>query len=292
MIHHINKYLNYLEGLKRSQSFIEGTETNLRKFHSYLRDIKLEHTQVDENHLIEYRRHLFNKKLKPKTVEIYTRAIFAFYQYLESINEIFINPCPVGYVINARRTKVLPIHSIEEINKLISLIDYDGFASIRFKTQLVILYATGMRKSELLSLKLESIDLDLASVDFIGKNNKQAKLPLTDFAVEHLIVYLEARNRHKKINSKYLWLNREGYQQNKGSFDTYLKTWKLKTGINFCPHSIRRSMATHLLSNGFSPYVLSRQILRHDSITTLASYLNVSKADLLKTHSKLNGDEK
>ena len=197
-----------------------------------------------------------------------------------------MNPCPPDYVICAKYHNKPQVLSVDTVKQIINGIECDTFTGLRFKTQVILFYATGMRKSGLLSLSLDAIDLEKAQVRFSGKNSKEAVLPLSSIAMKALKTYL-AKLSELGFSGGRLWKSERGRDLTTGTFNSDNRKWRLKLGLEFSSHCFRRSMASHMLANGASPYVLSELLLRHESTATLSRYLGVTTAELTRTHDRL-----
>jgi integrase/recombinase XerC len=284
----ITKFIGFLIENKRSKQTTINEESFLKIFSDYLTVNKLTYDSIDEKGMIQYRRHLFIKGLKPKTVENYTRSVFSFYKWLESTNQIFMSPCPTDYVLYVKNNDKPIILTVDEVQYILNEIQTKTLAGLRFYTQVAMLYGTGMRKSELLSLTKDSIDFDTSEVNFIGKNDVEAALPLTPTVIGALNAYMNKMNHSNlPIKSEALWVVRSGEEASTHIFDYDIRRWRKKLNIHFSAHTLRRSMASHMLANGCNPYELSEQILRHKDISTLSRYLGVTIEELMRTQALL-----
>ena len=131
----------------------------------------------------------------------------------------------------------------------------------------------------MLSIKADGIDFENTKVRFIGKNNKEAVLPLTEPALEAFKTYLKRR----KDKSDAMWINRDGEEASLSVYNYDVRNWRKKLGIHFSSHDFRRAMASHCVANGMNPYILAEKVLRHEDIKTLSRYIGVSIEDLRGT---------
>lgn len=208
-----------------------------------------------------------------------------FYNFLVSENILPNNPCE--NISQPKLTKKLPKYlTVEEVDKLLDIklvspLDY------RNKAMLELLYATGVRISELLNLKIADIDLEEAFIRVIGKGNKQRIIPMGDVAIKYLKLYvLENRNfLLKKKSSEYVFLNNYGNKMTRQGFFKILKKQCLLSNIKqeISPHTLRHSFASHLLNNGADLRVI-QELLGHSDISTTQIYTHLSTEKLKKDY--------
>ena len=143
---------------------------------------------------------------------------------------------------------------------------------------LELIYGTGLRISELLSLTLNDIDLINCTVRCMGKGRKERVLPINEYIIEYLEKYLDIRSKlEKKIKYKELFLNNHGKPITRQGFFKILKKLLLEKGLNtnISPHTLRHSFATHLLENG-ADLRLIQEMLGHSDISTTRIYTHIS----------------
>ncbi|MEW6041182.1 MAG: tyrosine-type recombinase/integrase, partial [Elusimicrobiota bacterium] len=185
-------------------------------------------------------------------------------------------------------TRLPDVLTVEEMSKLINSIPEKNERGIRLKAMIELLYATGLRVSELAGLLLENVDLKVGYVRIIGKGSKERIVPLgrrASYAVER---YLEIRNK-KYSQSKTLFVNNRGNPVNRKSFWKTVKKLASAAGIkkHISPHSIRHAFATHLLSGGADLRSL-QEMLGHSSIATTQIYTHVDREHLKEIHKKFH----
>jgi integrase/recombinase XerD len=177
--------------------------------------------------------------------------------------------------------------SVNDIEKLLSLPTGNKFHLIRNQAMLELMYATGMRVSELVNLKSEQVNMDECLVRILGKGSKERIIPFGQKAKEALIRYLEAKNKRFHLLQDSLFLNSQGQVLTRGGFWWQLKRMArqavIKTEVR--PHVIRHSAATHLLEGGTDLRIL-QEILGHQTISTTQRYTHVTTAFLRQTCQK------
>ena len=189
--------------------------------------------------------------------------------------------------------KKLPIYlSVEEINHLLDSVKESDLPSrypIRDKTMLEIMYATGVRCSELTNIKLNDIDSVNKTIRIIGKGNRERIVLFGDKAYKRLQEYLVKERNTIDANAEYLFLNHNGQQITNRSvqkiFETFRKFLKIERKIT--PHKIRHSFATHMLNQGVGLRVV-QELLGHKTISSTEKYTHVSLEDLSKLCNKIN----
>ncbi|HLG15075.1 MAG TPA: site-specific tyrosine recombinase XerD [Blastocatellia bacterium] len=165
----------------------------------------------------------------------------------------------------------------EEVEKLLKAPDTSGEAGLRDRAMLEVLYATGLRVSELVSLKLANFDLDLGYVRTFGKGGKERTVPIGMAAVEWTKRYLNVRGRFLRGGeSPLLFVNRDGGSISRQSFWRTLAGYAVRAGLGrVSPHMLRHSFATHLLENGADLRSV-QTMLGHSNITTTQVYTHIT----------------
>ncbi|MBD5431004.1 site-specific tyrosine recombinase XerD [Lactobacillus agrestimuris] len=211
-----------------------------------------------------------------------------FYQWLARQNIQKLNP--MIEIDPPKKEKRLPVALTEkEINDLLSQPDTDKKLGIRDKALLETLYATGMRVSELINLKLENIHDDLRLIKVFGKGSKERLIPISNVALEWINVYEEKVRDplllKKGKSNEYLFLNNRGTQLTRQAVWQIIKRYCLLAGIekDVTPHTLRHTFATHLLENGADLRVV-QEILGHSDISTTQIYTNLTQKHILKVY--------
>jgi len=189
--------------------------------------------------------------------------------------------------------KKLPIYlSIEEITHLLDTVQEDDLPSrypIRDKAMLELMYATGVRCSELINIKLGDIDSSNKTIRIIGKGNRERLVLFGKKAYERLQHYIQEERNNISNNSPYLFLNHRGEQITSRSvqriFEMFRKFLKLERKIT--PHKIRHSFATHMLNQGVGLRVV-QELLGHKTISSTEKYTHVSLEDLSRLCNNIN----
>ena len=265
-------YLEYLKYERRlSDNTIDSYGENLLMLLDYTKKDSLKLSSED------IRNYLFNIDASAKTKAHYLSVFNSFYNYMIFNKKIDQNPC--DSIKAPKLEKKLPNYlNYEEINKLLDIrlikpIDY------RNKAMLEVLFATGIRISELINLELNQIDFDECIIRVVGKGKKMRIVPLGDTAINYLKLYIEEYRKFlvKTQVNNYIFINKDGNKISRQGFFKILKKLAQEAGIKkeVSPHTLRHSFATHLLNNGADLRVI-QELLGHENLVTTEIYSHLS----------------
>ena len=277
---YITSYLQYLEYEKKlSKNTIKAYDNDLNK----LLEFKNNLLSINNKDIKEFIKKSNN--LSTKTLAHRLTVINSFYNYLLSENIISINPC---YSINMPKipSKLPEVLSEEEVDKLLDINLVDKY-SYRNKAMLELLYATGMRASELTNLKLNNIDLDSCIVRIMGKGSKERIVPINDTTIKYLNIYINNYRKEilNKKDSEYLFISNALKPITRQGLFKIIKKECIRAGIkkNVYPHILRHSFATHLLNHGTNIRII-QELLGHEDITTTEIYTHLSNETIKKDY--------
>ncbi|MCY4050005.1 MAG: site-specific tyrosine recombinase XerD [Gammaproteobacteria bacterium] len=227
-----------------------------------------------------------SKKSSVRSAARSLSSLKRFYRYLIRENVIELDPCPEG--IAPTLPKSLPKTLSEgEVAKLLEAPDCKTPIGIRDRAMIETLYSTGMRVSELVSLKLNQIDLVVGVCKVTGKGNKQRLVPLGEHATAWLRTYMEnARDQLLKEKiSNDLFPGNRGAAMTRQGFWQKLKMYAMLCGIKseVSPHTLRHAFATHLLNHGADLRSV-QMMLGHSNLSTTQIYTHVARARIQKLH--------
>ena len=176
--------------------------------------------------------------------------------------------------------------SVDEVEELLEAPDLTKHEGYRDRTMLEVMYSSGLRVSELLSLKIKQINLEKGIIDIIGKGNKERKVLIGEYALDFVKTYINEHRIHnpgKRTN--YLFLNRYGKPLSRQYFFMQIKKYAEQAGIEeeISPHTLRHCFATHMLENGAELRAL-QEMLGHANLSTTQIYTNVSTARILNAY--------
>lgn len=183
--------------------------------------------------------------------------------------------------------KRLPVCiSIEDVEALLNAPDLEKPEGLRDRALLEVMYSSGLRVSELLSLKISQINFERGIIKIIGKGSKERHVPIGDYALEYLIKYIDgSRRKNPGRNSEYAFLNRYGMQLSRQYFFMQVKKYAIAAGIKeeISPHTLRHCFATHMLENGAELRAV-QEMLGHTNIATTQIYTNISSKRILSAY--------
>lgn len=262
---------------------------------SYREDLNLFQLLLDDNfdvrnltkeHLNNFLIKLSNEGKSISTVLRRVSTIRNFYIYLQKMNIINSNEILIDL---PKQNRHLPsVLSLEEIDELFMQPDITKPSGIRDRAMLEIMYACGLRVSELLTIEKKNVSLETSTIRIFGKGAKERVVPVSDFALDYLIKYInEVRNYSKNRQSKYIFLNEDGKPISRQYFWQIIKKYSEKAGIivNVTPHTLRHCFATHLLENGADLRAV-QEMLGHSKINTTQIYTHVSSKRILSAYDK------
>lgn len=283
----IEDFLDYLLiDKKYSSNTIESYRHDLARYYQFNMEHHIGLHDIKKENIKQYLKALKEAKMSDKSISRNISSIRTFYKFL-LVEKIILNN-PIELIELPKTKKSLPnVLSIEEVDRLLDIAVVDPFTS-RNKAMLELMYATGLRVSELVNLKVKDIDLEEALVKTMGKGNKERVIPIGDYAlhaIEHYLTYDRDQLLKRRINDS-LFLNNHGNQLTRQGFFKILKKLAKEKEIttNFSPHTLRHSFATHLL-NGGADLRSIQELLGHSDISTTQIYTHVSN-ELLKENYK------
>lgn len=280
----IEEFLRYLLIDKGySNNTIESYKRDLEKFLIFNNDKDI--SSIKNSDLKEYIKYLNEENLNEKSIARNISSIKSFYKFL--VIQKYINNNPSDSIFQPKLKKSLPnILTEEEVLKLLDIKLTDNF-SYRNKAMLELMYATGIRVSELVNLKLQDLDLNQDIIRTFGKGSKERVIPIGDYAKEYLEKYIyEYRGSMlKKEASEYLFLNNHGKKMTRQGFFKIIKKIAQEKGINkdLSPHTLRHSFASHLLKYGADLRTI-QELLGHSDISTTQIYTHITNEELKKNY--------
>jgi integrase/recombinase XerD len=290
----IKDYMHFLiveKGLAKNT--IESYQRDLKNYSLYLANVEEISTfnEVTRVNIVQFLGHLKDQGKSSKTVARHVASIRSFHQFL--LREKCTDQDPTVHIETPKTERNLPrILSIEEVEALLEAPEESTPLGMRDKAMLELLYATGIRVSELISLKMEDVHLTMGFVRCIGKGNKERIIPIGKTAMSVLDKYLEnarLKLRSKKHKDEHLFLNHHGKGLTRQGFWKNLKALAKKANIekDLTPHTLRHSFATHLLENGADLRAV-QEMLGHADISTTQIYTHVTKTRLKDVYSKFH----
>lgn len=287
---YIRGFSAYLQ-LERSLSAhtVEAYERDVSKLAEYLalRELSLPPDQLQREHLEDFLRHLHELGLGARSQARLLSALKTFYGYL--LTEDLVKENPTELLEGPKLARNIPeVLSYEEIQRLLAAIDLSTDHGLRNRAMLEVLYASGLRVSELTNLRLTNIYPEIGFIKVVGKGDKERIVPIGEEALKHLRYYLEGVRRHlpniKKGAENIVFLNRRGGPLSRIMVFNIVKDCAAAAGIdkNVSPHTFRHSFATHLIEGGADLKAV-QDMLGHESIITTEIYTHLDTSYLRDT---------
>jgi integrase/recombinase XerD len=287
---YISNYLNYLtveKGLANNTREAYGRD--LRQFTGFVAQQKsTDISQLHKNQIMAYLLSLQKTGKVPATIARHLAALKGFFRFL--VNEGFLTKDPALNLESPKLRKKLPhILSNAEVNILLNQPNGGKVAGARDKAMLEVIYATGVRVSELCSLNVQDLNLELGFLRCIGKGSKERIVPLGKMAITAVTAYLQlGRVKLLKIPAEQaMFLNHHGRRLTRQGFWKLIKKYTKEAGIQkeITPHTMRHSFATHLLENGADLRAV-QEMLGHADITTTQIYTHLTKNKIKEVYSR------
>lgn len=282
----INNYLEYIIIDKKYSSNTKVSyENDLTLFYEFCKNENIKLEQIDEQIIKNYIKNIQLSKLSNRSINRNISTLKGFFKFL-LIEKVMKNN-PIEYISSPKTKKTIPnVLSKNEVEKLLNM-PLETHFDYRNKAMIELMYATGLRVSELVNLKLNDVDLKMNILKTMGKGNKERQIPIGEYATAYLVKYLH-KSRHEILKNKqsiYFFVTREGTKMTREHFFITLKQIAKKNGVktNFSPHTLRHSFATHLLDNGADLRTI-QELLGHSDISTTQIYTHVSKESLKKDY--------
>jgi len=297
----LNRYVSYLEAEKNASPYtVRNYSTYLLEFFNFIREKGVSSLEeVDRHTLRDYLFRLTEKGLNKRSLALKLSAIRSFYRYL--MREEILSSNPLEGVSSPKLDKRLPSFlSIEEVIRLLDAPDLATPQGLRDRALMELIYASGLRVSEVTGLNLEQVDFDSREIRVWGKGSKERVVLMGKPAVNALTSYLN-EGRVKLLGEKKsgaLFITQKGERLIERRVQKIIEEYAKRAGIGkrVFPHMLRHTFATHLLDGGADLRVV-QELLGHSSLSSTQIYTHVTKSQAkkiyLKAHpmAKKEGDE-
>ncbi len=276
----------YIRDLSKLLDFLELSKSNSRP------------TNIQTEELVDFVLYLNELGIGARSQARVISSLRAYFKFL--LVEDLIDQNPTELLEGPRLQRKLPeVLTFEEIQGMLSAIDLSTPHGVRNRAMLEILYACGLRVTELISLRISNLFLDIGLIKVVGKGNKERLIPIGEEASKHIKLYWTGNRRGQmnvaKGHENILFLNRRGKQLTRVMVFLVVKEMAEKAGIkkNVSPHTFRHSFATHLVEGGADLRAV-QEMLGHESIMTTEIYThldtNFLKETILMYHPMNRGD--
>ena len=279
---------DFLDYLKRERGLspltVKGYTSDVEDFLKFLSRGKKNISEVDYRLVREYLRLLMDKGREHSTLARRTSSLRCFFQFLRAQGALKNFP-----VLSLRGPKVkrkIPLYlDEEEVEKLLETMQGDGFSFCRDKAMLEVLYATGMRVAELVSLDGGDVDFDAELVKAKGKRGKERLIPIGTYALDALKAYLPWRDRKTSGDEKALFVNKFGKRISDRATRGRLRIYVERVAIdkNVTPHTLRHCFATHLINRGADLRSV-QELLGHERLSTTQIYTHITPSHLKEVY--------
>ena len=276
-------YLYVEKGL--SQNSVKSYQSDLLHFMEWsVQALKIPAKLTTSQDINKYIKYLFDQDFKSSSVNRKISSIKAYFIFLKK--KKYIDVIPTEDIPIPKQNKNLPNSMSEnDVATLLSCINSKKDIEIRDRAMVELLYATGVRVSELINIKFSNIDMNRNVVRVLGKGSKERLIPFGDQAHDSIIKYLQIRG---KSQSKELFLSNRGKILSRVSFWNRVKVYLIRCNLksNISPHTLRHAFATHLLNRGADLRSV-QMLLGHSDLSTTQIYTHIAKqrlSDILKKH--------
>lgn len=281
-------YLKIERGL--SANTVTSYKRDIEKYLTFLTEKKI--TQLDEVsrfEILDFLQTLRQSGAADNSIIRMVSSLRKFHQYLK--RESIVSDDPMQLIDTPKKASTLPkAISPQAVEQLLEAPDTTTPLGVRDRTILELMYATGLRISELVNLKLSNMHLTMGFIQTMGKGKKERIIPLGEIASQWLDHYLDGARVYLQDQSaetsEYVFLNSRGKGLSRQGVWKKVKQLALEAGIdqNVTPHTLRHSFATHLLENG-ADLRMVQELLGHADISTTQIYTHITKTRLKQVYS-------
>ena len=285
LLRNLEEYLAYLRVEKGlSVNTLSSYNSDLRAFFIYLSSKNIYHPKdITREHISLFCEDRHSNNISAKSLHRALCALRRFFWFLRKENRLDKNPID-GIILPKIERKLPHAPSTENINKLLAKPNHDNPRGLRDAAIISVLYAAGLRVSELVNLKLEDLNLSHGYLKSLGKGQKERIVPLNESALELLNSYIKiARPYFLHTNeSKLVFIRKRGLALSRQSVWKIIKKYAQLAGIStdLSPHKLRHSFATHLLEGGINLRAL-QLLLGHADLATTEIYMSVERQKLI-----------
>jgi len=287
---YVQEFKHYLLAIKRlSAQSVSSYLQDLKSFKNFLSQQEINQlAKINEDHLFFYLVFLRQKGLQNRSLARHLSALRQFFLFLTERN--YLQKNPALFLDNPKLPKLLPkVLSYEEVTALLSQPDLHTPLGYRDRTMLEVLYACGLRVSELINLKPLDFDVNAGILRVWGKGGKERLVPIHSRGYEFLENYLQKIRPQFKPKQDVMFLNRSGKRLSRQGVWKIIKKYSLQAGISkkISPHTLRHSFATHLLEGGADLRTV-QILLGHSDVLATEIYTQVATQRLQQVYAQLH----
>lgn len=283
---YIDKYLEYLKvERKYSSKTILSYKDDLIEYNEFLGNNFTNILNIDMNIVNNYMKYLYDRKITKSSISRKLSSIRGLYNYL--VREDIIKENHFNKIQNPKRELYLPkFLKDEELDKIFSVCNSNNPTEERDTLIIELLYATGVRVSELVNIKIKDINREEKLIKVLGKGNKERMVIYNNHTKKALDTYLkDGYNYFNKKSSEYLILNKNGNKLSERYIREIInkKVSQASLDIKISPHTLRHTFATDILENG-ADLMTVKELLGHESLNTTSIYTHITNEQIKKTY--------
>ena len=287
----ILEYRNYLVSEKmRSSNTVNSYVSDLENYWYFLtNNLLIENVKdIEAEHIKKYLSYIKGLGYSASSISRALSSIKSFHKYL-LVEEVCVNN-PASSIVSPKKPKKLPaVLSVDEVMLLLNSLNNETPISSRNQVMVELIYACGLRVSELVDLKLGDLRMTSKMISTRGKGSKERLIPVNDYCLKLLREYIinDRPKLAKTVDPGFVFLNAQGGHYSRQSFFLLLKELCKKCGItkNISPHTLRHSFATHLLEAGCDLRII-QELLGHESISTTQIYTHINNKTIKSIYNK------
>lgn len=280
---YIDKFIEYLKYQRRYSLYTCNCYyEDLLFFKDYLSSENILYNDLEYSDIRIFFKYLSEKEYSKNTISRKLSSIRSFYKYLSRNNYITSNPFIVPTGI--KKDKLIPkFLYYNELEDLFNVCDVSTLLGLRDRLLFEMLYATGMRVSEIENVKIKDIDIDNMYIKVLGKGSKERYVYFGEYVLDYLELYLNKRDD----NCPYLFINKNKTRLTSRGMRLIINKCveKASLKIKISPHSIRHTFATHLINEGCDLLSI-KELLGHSSLKTTEVYTHITSDSLKETYLK------
>ena len=283
---YIDKYLEYLKVVRKySIKTIESYRDDLIEYNEFLGNNFVNIISINKDIVNKYLKYLYEKELNKNSISRKLSSIRGLYNFL--VSEELIENNLFNSISNPKKELYLPkFLNKNELDKLFEVCIDDTSINQRDTLIIELLYATGLRVSELVNIKIKDIDINDKTIKVLGKGSKERIVIYNNHTKDALLKYLnDGYKEFNKKKSDFLILNKNGSKLSERYVRVIINNLVRRAGLNIkvSPHTIRHTFATDLLEEG-ADLVTVKELLGHESLNTTSIYTHITNEQIRKTY--------
>lgn len=271
---------NYFKNIMKknlSKNTLDAYKRDIERFQKFVKDRNENIEEIDSVTMMSYAQQMIKNGKANSSIIRNIVSIRNFYKYLVNSGRIDRNPVE-NYKLPKIKRNLPTILKIDEVDELLDMPDITTNKGIRDKSMLEVMYATGMKVTELMNLVIYDVNLKLSYIKCKGMKDKERIIPFGSYALKWLNEYLKIRSDINVNNLDYLYVNLQGDKMTRQGFWKIVKKYAEESNIDktINSYTLRHSFAVHLLQNGADIKTI-QELLGHTNLTTTQIYAGVSK---------------